>query len=137
MLADDFVTLQFRLEDSYGDNGVVALVVARVVDEDTLEIESWLMSCRVLGRRAEEATLRILAERAVECGCTRLTGVWRQTGKNELVRDLYERLGFVMTHEDADGSTHWICDLPNLPKIPLPMQIKEATAWKTATSIAS
>ena len=65
----EYVTLQLRLSDVYGDSGVIGLVVAHhvvahhvVASQDSggvLEIESWLMSCRVLGRQVEEATLNI------------------------------------------------------------------------------
>lgn len=122
MLADDFVTLQLRLQDSFGDNGIIALVVGRIEDQ-TLHIETWLMSCRVLGRRAEEATLHILAEVAAAKACTFLTGIWRPTEKNGMVRDLYERLGFSLTYEEADGSTHWRICITDIAVAVLPMQI--------------
>jgi len=95
------LTLQVRLADAFGDNGLISVVIARQIDATTLEIDTWLMSCRVLGRRAEEAVLRELCLRAHERGITQLRGVYRPTARNELVRDHYAKLGFV--REDADG----------------------------------
>ena len=54
------VTLQFRLKDVYGDNGIISLLLGRLQGKD-LFVETWLMSCRVLGREVEEAVLNVLA----------------------------------------------------------------------------
>ena len=137
MQSEHFVTLQLRLQDQYGDNGVVALVIGQQADEETLAVESWLMSCRVLGRRVEEATLGILANLAMQKGYKHLTGAWLPTEKNGMVKDLYKRLGFQSTHEDPAGGLHWKLDLSAYVPPPLPIQIKETHLWKTATSIAS
>ncbi len=91
----DAFGLQFRLVDTFGDNGIVAVVIGRRADAETIEIDTWLMSCRVLGRHVEEATLAVVAETAQAMGASRLVGRYAPTAKNQMVADLYPRLGFV------------------------------------------
>ena len=93
-------TFTLRLHDRLGDNGIVAAVVARAAGE-TLRVDSWVMSCRVLGRRVEEATLDILAGLARARGCRRLTGEYRATAKNAMVAGLYAGLGFAAEREES------------------------------------
>ena len=87
------VGLHLRLLDRFGDNGLIGVVIARA-QGDALAIDSWLMSCRVLGREVERATLRLLVGEARARGLVRLVGEYIPTAKKGLVRDLYERLGF-------------------------------------------
>ena len=89
----DCDTFTLRLHDRLGDNGIVAAVIARAQGE-ALHVDSWVMSCRVLGRRVEEATLDILAGLARARGCSRLIGEYRPTAKNAMVAGLYAGLGF-------------------------------------------
>jgi predicted enzyme involved in methoxymalonyl-ACP biosynthesis len=62
--------------------------------EDDARIDLWLMSCRVLGRKVEEAILADVVARARALSARRLVGEYAPTAKNALVRDLYPRLGF-------------------------------------------
>ncbi|WP_053078734.1 HAD-IIIC family phosphatase [Methylobacterium tarhaniae] len=101
----DAVALQLRLTDRLGDNGVIAVAIGRLVDGD-LVVETWLMSCRVLGRRVEEGTLAVLAAEAARRGARRLVGLYRPSGRNAMVADLYPRLGFA-----AEGEGRWALDL--------------------------
>ena len=81
------VTLQMRLLDKFGDNGIIAILIARAVETNEAVIEAvidtWLMSCRVLGRQVEEACLSLLTERAKELGAQRLIGEYYPTAKME------------------------------------------------------
>jgi FkbH-like protein len=96
----DCDTFTLRLHDRLGDNGIVAAVVARAAGE-TFRIDSWVMSCRVLGRRVEEATLDILAGLARARGSKRLIGEYRATAKNAMVAGLYTGLGFAPEREES------------------------------------
>jgi FkbH-like protein len=96
----DCDTFTLRLQDRLGDNGIVAAVIARGAGE-ALHVDSWIMSCRVLGRRVEQATLDILAGLARARGCRRLTGEYRPTSKNAMVAGLYADLGFAAEREDG------------------------------------
>lgn len=88
-----FVCFSVRLKDRFGDNGLISIVIGRI-DSEVLEIETWLMSCRVLKRQVEETVLNELARLALAKGCTRLEGVYLATAKNDMVRDFYPRMGF-------------------------------------------
>ena len=96
----DCDTFTLRLQDRLGDNGIVAAVIARAA-ADALHVDSWIMSCRVLGRRVEQATLDILAGLARARGCKRLIGEYRPTAKNAMVAGLYADLGFASEREEG------------------------------------
>jgi predicted enzyme involved in methoxymalonyl-ACP biosynthesis len=68
-----------------------------------MEIDTWLMSCRVLKRQVEDEVLNELVRLARLRGCHRLEGVYLPTAKNEMVRDFYTRMGLTLTEDNADG----------------------------------
>jgi FkbH-like protein len=100
-------TLQMRLADIFGDNGMISVVICRPLGEDAWEVDTWLMSCRVLGRKVEHMALRELLRHAHAAGISRIIGVYLPTERNKLVVDHYAKLGFTKVSEDADGSTRW------------------------------
>jgi FkbH-like protein len=99
-------TLQVRLADSFGDNGMISVLICRR-DDDDWNIDTWLMSCRVLGRKVEQALLAELVEQGRARGIRRLIGSYLPTEKNKLVQDHYEKLGFTLLERHPDGQTHW------------------------------
>jgi len=104
--------LQFRLLDRFGDNGIIAIVIGRRGEaEDEAVIDTWLMSCRVLGRGVEQATLAVTAEAARAFGARRLIGEYRLTAKNSMVRDHYRALGFTPISHTDDGASRSSLDL--------------------------
>jgi len=103
----DVFTLQVRLADIFGDNGMISVVVCRPGEQDAWEIDTWLMSCRVLGRKVEHMVLREMLEHARAVGIRKLTGVYRPTDRNKLVVEHYARLGFTKIAEDESGLTRW------------------------------
>jgi FkbH-like protein len=93
----DHVFLSFALTDRFGDNGLISVVLARpdeALPADEMLVDTWLMSCRVLGRGVEAAVLGVVAEAARRRGARALVGEYRPTAKNALVRDHYAALGF-------------------------------------------
>jgi FkbH-like protein len=104
---------QLRLIDRFGDNGIIAIVIGRLQDDADLVIDTWLMSCRVLGRQVEPTTLNLVAVLARQLGARRLVGDYIPTPKNGMVRDHYAKLGFAACGEAAspDGATRHILDL--------------------------
>lgn len=102
MARNDTIVLAFRLSDRLGDHGLVSTLIARQED-DALRIDSWLMSCRVFSRSAEQFILRGLIDLARERGVKRLAGEYLPTPKNDVVADLYERMGFAR----AEGEALW------------------------------
>jgi FkbH-like protein len=107
----EVLTLQLRLVDRFGDNGIIALLIGRLTPEHNLSMDTWLMSCRVLGRQVEETCLNILAERARFMGARNILGEYRPTAKNGMVKELFGRLGFTLVETDAEGNSTWLLDL--------------------------
>jgi FkbH-like protein len=90
---DDAVVLSFRLIDRFGDHGLTSTLVA-FVEGDTMRIDSWLMSCRIFSRSAEQFMLLGLMRIAGGLGMKRLVGEYLPTQKNDVVAGLFVRLGF-------------------------------------------
>ena len=111
----DAVTLQFRLLDRVGDNGLVSTMILRPTpdDDEALEIENWVMSCRVFGRELEYEAMNIAVEAAKERGARTLVADYIPTPKNDVISRLYPTLGFteVDSPTPANGATRWALDL--------------------------
>jgi FkbH-like protein len=108
----DAIGLYGKLSDRFGDNGLISIVLGHRRGE-AVEIDLWLMSCRVLKRDMEVAMLDALAERARAMGAARLRGRYIPTKKNGMVADHYAKLGFVLEREDVDGCRVYSQDIAN------------------------
>jgi FkbH-like protein len=117
-------TLQVRLIDNQGDNGMISVVICRTTASDAWDIDTWLMSCRVLGRRVEFMVLREILLHAREAGVKRLHGSFVPTERNALVREHYEKLGFTKTGEDGKGATTWELQVANAQLPSAPMKVR-------------
>lgn len=91
----DVIDLSFTLEDKFGDNGLIAVVIMKPQDEETLFVDTWFMSCRVLKRGMENFTLNTMVEKARIAGYKRIIGEYLPTPKNKMVEQHYINLGFV------------------------------------------
>lgn len=98
-------TFAFSLEDQFGDNGLICMVVLKPEQDDTLFIDTWLMSCRVLKRGMESFVLNTLAKTAKKEGFNWLKGEYVPTAKNEMVKDHYKNLMFER-HDD-----YWLLNI--------------------------
>lgn len=116
-------TLQVRLVDVFGDNGMISVVICRPGKADSWEIDTWLMSCRVLGRRVEHMVLREVLDHARAAGIHKLSGTYLPTDRNKLVVDHYENLGFTKVEEDASGVTRWEMFLADADPERAPMRV--------------
>lgn len=92
--SDRFHTLSFTLDDKFGSNGLIAVVVLEAQNSDVLFIENWLMSCRVLKRGMEDFTLNTIVEIARNNGFQKVVGEYIESGKNQMVVNHYSNLGF-------------------------------------------
>jgi FkbH-like protein len=119
----DVFTLQARLSDIFGDNGMISVVICQPGVAGEWEIDTWLMSCRVLGRKVEQAVLQQILGHARVAGITRLVGIYRPTDRNKLVADHYAKLGFVKTDEDASGTSRWELIVKDAEPIAVPMKM--------------
>jgi FkbH-like protein len=121
--SDSIFTLQVRLADRFGDLGMIGVVICRqAATPDTWDIDTWLMSCRVLGRRVEEAMLARVVAAARARGARRLVGTYIPTAKNGMVRDHYAKLGFALIGEQ-DGIRRFELSIDDAPAITLPFRI--------------
>jgi FkbH-like protein len=116
---------QFRLTDRFGDNGIIAILIGQL-DGTDLAIDTWLMSCRVLGRQVEEACLHVMVEAARALRARRLVGQYLPTAKNEMVRELYPRLGFTLVETREDGGTRWALPLAGYDRKAVVMRVNVA-----------
>jgi FkbH-like protein len=119
----DCLALQIRLEDCFGDNGMISVVICRRCDAGW-HIDTWLMSCRVLGRKVEQAVLAVLCAEAAGRGIRRLIGSYLPSGRNGLVEKHYEKLGFSLLERKEDGATTWTLDVKALPLGDLPIKVR-------------
>jgi FkbH-like protein len=108
-MAPDCVVRHLRLSDRFGDNGLIASVVLRRRDR-TMLVDTWVMSCRVLGRTVEEFIVNDIRSIALQRGCERVVGRYVRSAKNGLVEGLYERLGFTCASR-SDEVTEWTFEL--------------------------
>lgn len=97
-------TLQVRLIDRFGDNGMISVVICRPRSAGVWEIDTWLMSCRVLGRQVESMVLREVLHHARRRGIDLLIGLYRPSERNGMVRDHYAKLGFRLVKDGPNGS---------------------------------
>lgn len=100
---------QVRVRDRFGDNGLVVVAITRHA-EGAWEIDTLLLSCRVIGRTIENAMLARIAEDAVANGARRLRGWFLATKKNQPASGFYAANGFSLVN-GGDGATQWELDL--------------------------
>ena len=108
--SDDVFTLQVRLQDTFGDNGMISVIICRQGEPTIWDIDTWLMSCRVLGREVERAVLCEIVTQARKAGVTGLRGHYIPSGRNELVRDHFAKLGFTLL-EEGDVVSLWYLEV--------------------------
>lgn len=96
----EHLTLYFTLKDKFGDYGLISVVVMDKQPENTLFISEWLMSCRVLKRGMEEFILDEIIKTAEENGFDKVIGEYIRTPKNNMVSELYKKMGFEEISKD-------------------------------------
>jgi FkbH-like protein len=106
-----FVTLYGRLADRFGDNGLVSAMIGSV-SGDILEVDLWLMSCRVLNREMELAMFDALIAECQARGIRRIIGVYIPSKKNAMVASHYSKLGFTAGEDGPEGQTNWSFEVP-------------------------
>ena len=106
-----FITLYGRLADKFGDNGLVSVLIGQVFDE-TVQLDLWLMSCRVLKREMEFAMFDALVEQCQARGIRKIVGIYIPSKKNGMVARHYASLGFSPMGGASEGSELWSYDVP-------------------------
>lgn len=113
-----------RVKDCYGDNGLTGLAIVRDTSSIS-EIDTFLLSCRVLGRGVEVAMLAFLSDRARGLGLREVRGRFVPTRKNAQVADFFPGHGFQRPDGPADGP--WVAD-PSRTRIQCPPWIRLTAA---------
>lgn len=122
-----WLTRTVSLRDRFGDNGLVSVLLARV-DGDAADVDTWVMSCRVLKRNVELLLLNDVCREAARRGLRRVRGTYLPTPRNALVRDHYDRLGFTRVAAGDDGRRAYVLELDGFePFDPLIEVTEEAT----------
>ena len=106
----EYICLYGKLEDKFGDNGVVSVIAGEIIGKE-LHMRLWLMSCRVLKRGMEDAMLDTLINKAAEAGIQFIIGYYYPTAKNNMVREFYGKMGFERISTDDEGNTIWKLDV--------------------------
>ena len=104
--SDDYIKIYGKLEDIFGDNGVISVVIGKI-NADELYIELWIMSCRVLKRNMEYAMMDELVMKAKEKNIKTIYGYYYPTLKNKMVKDFYENQGFTLIETLENGDKHY------------------------------
>jgi FkbH-like protein len=113
----DWKVYSLQLIDKFNDNGIVSVIILRPDSSDSTNwlIDTFLMSCRVIGRNVEQSFIRWVAkEMKIKHGVRQLTGEYIPTPKNKLVEDLFSRLGFDFKSKDNDDSMQWVVEIDSL-----------------------
>jgi FkbH-like protein len=95
-------TAAFQLSDRMDSYGLIGVLLCRAISRDAWEVDTWLMSCRALGRQMEKFMFDRMIEAAIARGVKRIVGVYRSTAKNDLVEELYDQVGFRRVSEAQD-----------------------------------
>ncbi|MFT5248468.1 MAG: FkbH-like protein [bacterium] len=112
---NNFQDFSFTLSDKYGDNGLICIIILEKKNKETLFINTWFMSCRVLKRGMENFTLNTILKYAKENGFKKVIGEYIETPKNKMVENHYQELGF--TSIDSDGQNLHQLDVNNYVNI--------------------
>ena len=109
---DSVVTIQAKLSDKFGDSGLISVVIIRCIDLSVWEIDTWLMSCRVLKRGVEYAICNYIVELGRKAGISVIKGVYIPTQKNQLVENHFQSLGFSKENKSEYGE-EWTLEVSN------------------------
>lgn len=107
----DAAVLWMRLKDRFGDLGLVCVGILQHVEGRQWEIDTLLMSCRVMGRGVEDAFLAFLHGTALERGAEYVRGVFVPTSRNIAVQDFYSSRGYRWVRDAPGGETEWELEL--------------------------
>lgn len=124
-------TLQARLSDRFGDNGMISTIICKESAHGVWDIDTWLMSCRVMGRSVEKAMLNEIVERGRFFKIKTLRGLYKKTAKNSMVQDHYKNLQFHYETSTGDD-TFWTLSLDDYEPYRLPMTISRSITLEDA-----
>lgn len=119
---ENYFTRQIRLKDIFGDNGMICVIICKK-DKDAWEIDTWLMSCRVLERQVEVACLYDIVANSLSSRAKKLIGRFIPTPRNGIVKEHYQKLGFNKVSEGLEGEV-WELDIQDFEFQEVPIKVK-------------
>ncbi|MDR0560041.1 MAG: HAD-IIIC family phosphatase [Prevotellaceae bacterium] len=90
------------VKDKFGDNGITGAIILKKINEISYEIDSFLLSCRILGKNIEEAFLYNILDKLKKQGIKEVQAQYIPTAKNEQVKDFYDKMGFQQIDKKQD-----------------------------------
>ncbi len=121
--SEDYICLYGKLEDKFGDNGVVSVVVGKI-ENDSLNIILWLMSCRVLKRGMEDAMMNSLIKECKNRGIEKMIGNYYPTAKNSMVKEFYEGMGLELVSTDEIQNKRYVAKVSDMTEKNIHIKIK-------------
>ncbi|MBQ8922978.1 MAG: HAD family hydrolase [Oscillospiraceae bacterium] len=103
----EYFTRYMTLSDKFGEHGLISVVICKKQSEDTLFIDTWLMSCRVLRRGVEGCLFDAIVQMTLDSGFRYLTAEYLPTAKNKMVAHFYDEIGMQPT---GDGTYRLDCE---------------------------
>lgn len=97
--------LSISVEDKFGDNGLTGVIIYKT-NYNTADIDSFIMSCRIMGRNIEKAIMNYLIEILKKIGINKVVAHYIPTKKNIPVKELYEGFGFAVKLEQEDSKDY-------------------------------
>jgi FkbH-like protein len=116
-------TFQTRLQDRFGDFGLIGVMIAGTQPDGSWDIDTWLMSCRVLGRKVEWSMLQALVDAAVAARVFSVFATYLPTSKNSMVAEHYDRLGFSRVSTDERGAVRYRLEVDRFAAPRLPFRV--------------
>jgi len=110
--SEDKIVECVKVSDKFGDNGITGTYIIEKKDNDEWIIDTFLLSCRIMGRGVEEIMMNQIIEKAKSSGIKKIKGEFIPTKKNKPAENFYEKLGF----EKEDK--FWVFDTDNIMKKP-------------------
>ncbi len=98
-LANGRSAICISLKDKFGDYGLISLILLEK-KENVVEVNTWIMSCRVLKRGVEELAVNEIVAASKQMNCDKIIGKYLPTPKNGMVKELYKNMGFISDNEN-------------------------------------
>jgi FkbH-like protein len=106
IISDEYDVYIASVEDKFGDNGKVVVLIVRK-EKDQVEIDTFLMSCRIMGRFIEEQIISYMENKYRIQGFKTINAAYLKTNRNLPVSDLFERLGYDLLENDRSGNKRY------------------------------
>jgi len=118
------VVYDLELSDRFGSNGVVGEIIT-LLDKEKAVFDTFLLSCRIIGRKVEIAFVGYVLRDLKKRGIKKVVGLYIPSAKNMLTKGIFEKLGFTLVERKDSGEENWEYSLNTLPDMPELINIKE------------